>query len=207
MLSDFAYELNSFIDKSKEVIIPWLIILGTLWFINILNWITGSRLNRFGIEPRKLSGLIGILFCPILHQNFNHLFFNSIPLFALGLAILANGIPTFVEVTIFVVLIGGFTVWLFARHATHIGASGLVSGYFGYIVMMAYTNPSFTTILLAAVVLYYFGGIFLGIFPQEAKVSWESHLFGFLSGVASAFVPPELWVLLGLPAEINVLSG
>lgn len=174
--------------------------MGGLWFFNIVNWLTGSKLNNFGIEPRKISGLIGIPLCPILHQNFNHLFFNSIPLFALGLAILADSIPTFIEVTIFVTIVGGFAVWLFARRAIHIGASGLVSGYFGYIVATAYTNPSFTTVLLAAVMLYYFGGIFLGIFPQKAKVSWESHLFGFLSGVFCAFIPPEYWQMLGFPA-------
>lgn len=192
MLSDLAFELSVFIEKSKEYFIPWLIGFAVLWGINILNWITGSKLAILGIYPRHLFGLPGIVFSPFIHQNFNHLFFNSIPLFVLGLAILARGLDVFIEVTVIIALLGGLGVWLFARRALHIGASGIVSGYFGYILMTAYLNPSFTTLLLAIVVLYYFGGIFLGIFPQEDKISWESHLFGFLAGMAAPYLKPMI---------------
>lgn len=188
MLTHFADQLDIFVQTSQVFLIPWLYCFAVLWGINICNWLMGSPLNALGIYPRHVVGLPGILFSPILHQNFSHLFFNTIPLFALGLAILAKGVSTLVNVTLIVVILGGFGVWLFARRAVHIGASGLVSGYFGYILAMAYFEPSITTSLLAIVVVYYFGSIFLGIFPQEAKISWESHLFGFLSGVASAFL-------------------
>jgi membrane associated rhomboid family serine protease len=193
MLSDFALELNTFVEQSQRYLIPWVIGFGILWAINIINWVTGSKLDILGIYPRHLFGLVGIVVSPILHQNFNHLFFNSIPLFALGLAILARGPELFIVVTLIVMLLGGLGVWLFARPALHIGASGVVSGYFGYILATAYSNPSFTTILLAIVVIQYFGSIFLGVFPQEARISWESHLFGFLAGIAAALIPPEFW--------------
>lgn len=189
MLAEIANEMSQFFDASQRYLYPWLIFIGGLWIVNILNWLTGSWLNVFGIYPRHLSGLVGIFISPFLHQNFNHLFFNTIPLFALGLAILARGLPIFYHVTIIIVLLSGIAVWAFGRRALHIGASGLVSGYFGYILITAYLNPSFTSLLLALVVAYYFGGIFLGIFPQEEKISWESHLFGFLSGIASAYFP------------------
>lgn len=189
MLTDLAFELNSFLDKAQYYLIPWLIAFAILWAVNIVNWMTGSRLNWLGIYPRHWIGLLGIFFSPFLHQNFTHLFFNSIPLFALGLAILAKGLPIFIEVTLVVVILGGFLVWLFGRSAIHIGASGLVSGYFGFILVTAYSNPSFTSFLLALIVAYYFGGIFLGLFPEEEKVSWESHLFGFLAGVGTPFIP------------------
>lgn len=188
MLAEFTEELDAFIQTSQLYMIPWLYCFAGLWGFNIIHWLLGSPLNILGIYPRHIFGLLGIVFSPILHKNFSHLFFNSIPLFALGLAILARGVPIFLKVTGMVVVLGGFGVWLFARRAMHIGASGLVSGYFGYILATAYFEPSFTAILLALVVAYYFGSIFLGIFPQEDKISWESHLFGFLGGVASAFL-------------------
>lgn len=196
MLTELADELSSFITVSKEFLIPWLITFAALWLLNIINWLTGSKLAILGIYPRHIMGLPGILFSPFIHQNFNHLFFNSIPLFALGLAILDRGAINFVLVTFMIILLGGLAVWLFARPALHIGASGLVSGYFGYILVTAYINPTFTTVILAVVVLYYFGGIFLGIFPQEEKISWESHLFGFIAGIATPFIIPLL--LLGI---------
>lgn len=196
MLIDLIDELNIFIKTSQSYILPWLYCFAGLWGFNILNWILGSPLNVFGIYPRHFFGLLGIVFSPFLHKNFSHLFFNSIPLFALGLAILAKGLPTFLKVTIVVVVLGGFGVWLFARRAVHIGASGLVSGYFGYILAIAYFESSFIAWLLAIVVVYYFGSIFLGIFPQEEKVSWESHFFGFIAGIASALPLLMPWPIL-----------
>ena len=192
MLTNFAEELDIFIRTTQLYLFPWIYCFIGLWGFNILNWLSGSPLNILGIYPRHFFSLFGILFSPILHKNFNHLFFNSIPLFVLGLAILAKGLPLFFKVTSIVVFLGGFAVWLFGRRAMHIGASGLVSGYFGYILATAYFDPSFTALLLALVVVYYFGSIFFGIFPQEDKISWESHLLGFLSGIASALLPIHL---------------
>jgi membrane associated rhomboid family serine protease len=186
MLTDFADQASQFIAGSKEYIGPWLMALGILWLINIINWILGSPLNYLGLYPRRISGLPGILFAPFLHGDFSHLFFNSIPLFVLGLALLTEGVNLFISVTIIIMLLEGISVWLVGRPARHIGASGIISGYFGYIIVNAYLAPSFTTAILAILVIYYFGSIFLGIFPQEEQVSWESHLLGFLSGIAAA---------------------
>lgn len=203
MLDNLVYELNQFIENSKFYLIPWVAIIAGLWVFNIFNWLTGSRLNILGIYPRHPFGLIGILFCPILHQNFSHLFFNSIPLFVLGLALLSRGgFELFFWVTLVVTILGGFLVWLFGRRSLHIGASGLISGYFGFILVTAYLQPNFTTVILASLVIYYFGGIFLGIFPQEEAVSWESHLFGFLAGMLSAF--KTIWVFVLQPFNISV---
>lgn len=187
MLADLVLELNTFVENSQLYMYPWLLCLVGLWVINTLNWLFKSRLNILGIYPRHPWGLIGIIFSPFLHQNFNHLFFNSIPLFVLGLAVLARGFDIFLWVTLIVVCLGGFAVWIIGSRGIHIGASGLVSGYFGYILATAYFEPSFATILLGSLVIYYFGSIFLGIFPQAERVSWESHLFGFLSGISSAY--------------------
>lgn len=181
-------EINAFIDSAELYMIPWAIGLSLLWVFNIINWLLGSKLNAFGIYPRRMRGLLGITLSPLLHKNFNHLFFNTIPLFFLGLAILIEGENTFLKVSLFIICGGGLGVWLFGRRALHIGASGLVAGYFGYILLNAYLRPGFTAVFLALLVSYYFGGIFLGIFPQESKVSWESHLWGFIAGISSHFI-------------------
>lgn len=203
MLDNLVYELNIFIENSKFYLIPWVAIMAGLWGFNILNWLTGSRMNILGIYPRHIFGLVGIIFCPLLHQNFNHLFFNSVPLFVLGLALLSQGgFALLLWVTAVVTMLGGGLVWLFGRRSLHIGASGLISGYFGFILVTAYLQPNFTSVILASLVIYYFGGIFIGIFPLEEKVSWESHLFGFLSGMLSAY--KTVWVYLLQPLGFHV---
>ena len=190
---DLMNQLHVFMQRSELYLIPWTKVLGLIWCINIGNWLIGSRLNIFGINPRTKFGLLGIPISPFLHQNFNHLFFNTIPLFILGLAIMArDGATLFCVITVIIMIIGGLGVWLFARKGLHIGASGVISGYFGYILMIAYTEPSITTVLLAVLAVYYFGGILIGLFPQEKRTSWESHLFGFMAGVLCAYLPAIL---------------
>jgi membrane associated rhomboid family serine protease len=191
---DFINQISLFVETSKLYVKPMLEILGALWAFNILNWIVGSPLNYLGILPRNFFGLIGIPLSPFLHRNFTHLLFNSIPLFVLGLALLtSDGVIGFCWITLVVTMAGGLGVWLCARPGIHIGASGLISGYFGYILVSAYTQPSVITILIAVLAAYYFGGIFLGIFPGKKDISWEGHLFGFLSGVLCAYLPNLLF--------------
>lgn len=162
--------------------------MALLWGFNILNWMTGSRLNILGILPRHPFGLIGIVFSPILHSNFNHLFFNSIPLFVLGLFMMTLGLDLFWYVTGMITILGGFAVWLVGRRGIHLGASALVSGYFSFIMVLTFEHPSFPSILLASIALYYFGGIILSLFPTEERTSWEGHLCGFLAGLASFYL-------------------
>lgn len=187
---EFVNDIQIFMEKSAYYLKPWTAVIAIIWCINIFNWMIGSRLNILGIYPRHLFGLVGIIFSPILHGNFGHLLFNSVPLFVLGLALLASGgTMNFAWETAFIMVVGGFAVWLFGRKAMHIGASGLISGYFGFILMDAYKQPGVITVLMAILAVYYFGGILIGLFPQEKKTSWESHLFGFLSGVLCAYLP------------------
>ena len=187
MLVTLSKELSDFFLRSQVYMKPWLIVMGGLWLFNLVHWTLGSPLVVLGIRPRRFTGLIGILFCPVLHQNFNHLFFNSIPLFVLGLILLTQNVNTFMIITTLILVLGGFLVWLLARPARHIGASGLISGYFGYILVLAYFKPGYTSVFLAVLVLYYFGSILFGLFPREAKVSWESHLYGFISGILGGY--------------------
>ncbi|MGD0465541.1 MAG: rhomboid family intramembrane serine protease [Gammaproteobacteria bacterium] len=187
-LKQLSNQLTTLMISSKQHVTLILELIAGLWIFNFINWITGSVLNVLGTIPRSKRGLLGIIFSWSLHGNFNHLFFNSIPLFTLSLLLISFDPEMFYNATILIMVLEGSSVWLFARHGNHIGASGLVAGYFGFALIFAYKSATIVGVLLGFIVLYYFGGILLSFFPTEAKTSWEAHLFGFLSGVASFFI-------------------
>lgn len=163
-------------------------ILCVLWILFFLSQATGNRLLAFGIVPRQLYGLPGILFAPFLHANFNHLFFNSIPLLILSDFLLMHGLPYFLYATFYIILISGSLIWCFARSGLYIGASAVITGYWALLVSGIYQEGTLTAFILGGLSLYYFAGIFLGIFPQKKGVSWEGHLFGLLAGLATSFL-------------------
>lgn len=165
-----------------------LLIVAGLWVIQIINASLHYRLNVLGIYPRHPIGLIGIIFAPFLHGNFSHLFLNSIPLVILIDFLLITGIHTFIYVTIIIIVLSGLATWLFARKAIHIGASSVVMGYWGYLLINAYEHPSNTSIILAILCIFYFGSMWLNLFPTGKKTSWEGHVFGFLAGLIAALI-------------------
>ena len=187
-IKQLTEQFSTLIANSKQHVTLILELIAGLWIFNLINWFTGSILNVLGTIPRSKRGLLGIIFSWSLHGNFNHLFFNSIPLFALSLILISFDPQMFFNATILIMVLEGLTVWLFARRGNHIGASGIVAGYFGFALIFAYKSATIVGILLGFIVLYYFGGILLSFFPTEAKTSWEAHLFGFLAGIASFFI-------------------
>ncbi len=172
--------------QSDLEILAWITLI--LWGVFFINQALGQRLLFLGIIPRKIYGLPGIIFAPFLHANFNHLFFNTIPLLVLSAFFLVHGLPYFLFATFLITLISGLLIWLFAKPGLHIGASSVVTGYWGLLVTGIFQEGSATAILLGAVSVYYFAGIFFGIFPTKRGVSWEGHLFGLLAGIATAFI-------------------
>ena len=188
ILQDLNNSLNLIIAQTQANAETLAIIVSIPWAVFILNSLMGQRLFILGIIPRRLYGLPGILFAPLLHANFNHIFFNSIPLIVLSNFILIQGLSYFLLATISITLISGFLVWCFAKSGIHLGASGVITGYWGLLVMNIYQEGTFTAVILGIISLYYFAGIFLGIFPREKGVSWEAHLFGLLAGLATSYV-------------------
>ncbi|MGE3319617.1 MAG: rhomboid family intramembrane serine protease [Candidatus Berkiella sp.] len=189
MLAELSTQVNDFLETSKQYIPQMLLVMAALWLFNIINWSTGSKLNRLGIRPRKAFGLIGIPLAPFLHGGFNHLLFNSIPLFFLGLFVMSLNLRVFFQATIIITLLAGFGVWCVGRKGIHIGASALIAGYFGFILVSAYQKPTFAALFCAAIAMYYFGGILFSLFPTgEKATSWEGHLCGFLGGVIAFFI-------------------
>jgi membrane associated rhomboid family serine protease len=145
------------------------------------------HLDRHGIHPRSVSGLPGIVAAPFLHADFTHLILNSLPFIVLGGTVLLSGVRAFWGVTIFVTLAGGFGVWLFApKFTNHIGASGPHLWLPRLSAGARNLQKSFASILIAGAIAIAYGGLLFGVLPLQAGVSWQSHLFGFLAGVAAA---------------------
>lgn len=160
-----------------------------LLVIHILNWALHYRLNILGIWPRKLLGLIGIPFSTFLHGDLTHLIFNAFPLFIFSNLILLQGQKTFLTVSIFIIVLSGLLTWAFARRGIHVGASSLIMGYLGFIVIDMYYKPTYLSIIVGLVCLYYFTGMFSNLLPQKDKrISWEGHVFGFIAGIAAAIL-------------------
>ncbi|MCW8386060.1 rhomboid family intramembrane serine protease [Fluoribacter dumoffii] len=201
MLEELSNSVDFIINQTNNniptleiiLLIPWLFFFVTLVFKGIL---------LLGIIPRHVRGLPGILFAPLLHANFNHIFFNSIPLVVLSNFILINGLTYYIVVTVLITVLSGIAVWLFAKPGLHIGASGLITGYWGFLVSNIYQTATLTTIILGVISIYYFAGIFFGIFPKEKGISWESHLFGLLAGLGVSYLLglyPDFLQMLQVP--------
>lgn len=166
-----------------------VIVVVVMWLIEVVDaLLLDSRLDQQGISPRSLGGFDGILWAPFLHGGFGHLLANTVPLVVLGSFVALEGPRRLLAVSAFVVVLGGLATWLLARSAIHIGASGLVFGYAGFLLVAGFVEKSIRGIAVAIVVGVLYGGMVLqGITPVSSFVSWESHLFGLVAGVLAAF--------------------
>lgn len=181
--------LNLIIHQTKDHSMILINMVAILWISYFLTVLSGKRLLLLGIIPRHIRGLPGILFTPFLHASFNHLFFNTIPLIVLSNFILVQGLLYFYHATILITLISGIAIWCFAKPGIYVGASALVTGYWGLLVSNIYQEGGVTTVILGIISLYYFAGIFWGVFPSGKKgVSWEGHLFGLIAGLITAMI-------------------
>jgi membrane associated rhomboid family serine protease len=163
--------------------------VGTFWIVEILDrLIFRGFLDRWGIVPRSLIGLRGILFAPFLHADFGHLIANTIPFLILGWLVMLQETSDFFIVTFSTMLVGGLGTWLFGGpYSIHIGASILIFGYLGFLLLRGYFQRNPPSIILSIVVGFLYGGLIWGVLPGAAGISWQGHLFGFLGGVLAAY--------------------
>ena len=165
---------------------PIFYIVILMWFVQVLNFVTGYSLSKFGIIPRQLVGIWGVLFSPFLHNGFFHLLCNTFPFLVLASLIAAKNLTEWIKVSLFIMVFTGGSVWLFGRYASHIGASGMIFGYFGYLIGKSFYQPSVLSITIGLFTIFIYGGLIWGILPTGPHISWEGHLFGFLIGILAA---------------------
>jgi membrane associated rhomboid family serine protease len=161
--------------------------LGVMWASLGVNALLGGALLQFGIVPRTQRGLVGILFAPFLHGNMAHLVANTVPFVVLGWLVMLRNRRHFFPVTLAAMIGAGLGAWLLgARGSVHVGASGVIFCYLGFLMLTGWFTRSFGSVLLSIVVTALWGGLAFGILPGEAGVSWQAHLGGFIGGAWTA---------------------
>ncbi|MCO1332848.1 rhomboid family intramembrane serine protease [Microbulbifer sp. OS29] len=154
--------------------------------IEIINIITGRSLNQFGIVPRSINHLPHIFSAPLLHANTWHFFSNILTLCIFSFLLLQYGVNTYLKVTLTIIITTGLAVWLFAGRGNHLGASSVIYGYFGFLLLAGFISKQFSRLLISIVVGLLYGGLIFGVLPHGRYISWESHLFGFIFGLLAA---------------------
>ncbi len=177
-------ERKKFLDSLK---LPALF-LTLILLVELIKYLSNNSFVQFGILPRKISGLVGIFTAPLVHSNIEHLFSNAIPLFVLGTAIIYFYPESSKKAVPIIYLFTNFLVWLFARESYHIGASGIVYGLASFLFFSGIIKKDRRAITLTLLTSFLYGGMVIGIFPTKEGVSWESHLFGFLTGLVLAIL-------------------
>jgi membrane associated rhomboid family serine protease len=178
-------------QKSKEFKTQALILtvfVGIFWVVEIVDrFLFQNQLDQFGIRPHSFIGLRGILFAPFLHGGFPHLIANTIPFMILGWLVMVQETSDFWIVTALTMIVGGLGVWVFAAPTSvHIGASILIFGYLGFLLLRGYFQRNLPSIAISLLALFLYGGTLVSIFPTQQGISWQGHLFGFLGGVLAA---------------------
>ncbi len=177
-------ELSKF---AKSLVIPFAFIL-LLWAIYFSQVTFDLPYIQYGILPRKLSGLIGILSAPLIHANIPHLLSNTPTLLILSIAVMYFYPSSSLKVFAVIYILTGILVWLFAREAYHIGASGIIYGLLGFLFFSGIFRRDNRSIALALLVTFIYGGLVWGILPGVKEISWESHLFGGITGIIVSFI-------------------
>ena len=159
------------------------VVAALVWAVSLYGLLVDDGLvYALAVVPRRLDRLSGIFGAPLVHGSFAHLAANTVPLLILGGMVAMRGVAYYAAATLAIVALGGLGLWAFGRDAAHVGASGLIFGYFGFLVARGYYERSLQSVAVAVLVAVVYGGMIAGVLPQDARVSWEAHLFGLLAG-------------------------
>lgn len=179
----------------RAAVLPALVVL-VLWAVFMLDKGLELELYRWGVLPRSLEGLVGVICSPFIHGDVEHLFNNSVPVFLLGWALMYFYPRNAGPVVLVAWLVSGFWVWISARGNYHIGASGVVYGLAAFLFFSGVFRKQRTLMALSLLVVFLYGSMVWGIFPIVPRISWESHLWGGVAGLFMAWlyrhVPPAV---------------
>jgi membrane associated rhomboid family serine protease len=181
---------RAFVAELRRAVTIVAASLAVLWLILLLDVVAfGGALRAWGIVPRTGGGVRGIVFAPLLHASAGHLVGNTIGFALLGGLVLLREEWHFWTVTVVGALVAGLGTWLFGRLAMHIGASGVIFAYFGYLLLAGWLERKLGAIVLSLFVFATWGTLLVGVLPGTPGISWEGHLFGLIGGgVAAALI-------------------
>lgn len=158
-----------------------------IWTLHLLKVLDVLNIDDFGVYPRTLKGLRGLLFTPLIHDDFSHIFNNSVPLFILGTGLFYFYSDLAPRIIFWIWVISGAGIWLIGREAYHIGASGVVYGLATFLFFSGIFRNIVRLIAMALLVIFLYGSLIWGIFPIRMDTSWEGHLFGAITGLFFAW--------------------
>jgi len=182
--SDEQFQIDKRIGwHSLFVSVTFIVVL---WLIKLVEFEFSLDFSDWGVFPLDQQGLRGILFSPLIHGNFDHLIANTFPLLVLIFSLFFFYRKFAYLILLLIYLFSGLFVWLGGREAMHIGASGLIYGVAGFLFLSGVLSYNIRLLTISLVVAFFYGGLFWGIFPFKPEISWESHLWGALSGLALA---------------------
>ncbi len=143
--------------------------------------------SQLAVVPRTAGGLVGLITAPFVHANLAHFAANLPPFLVLGGLMIRRGAGSFLSIALVIALGQGVLLWLFGRKAAHMGMSGVVFGFLGWLLAVAWFTRATPDLLVAGGVLLVYGGMLAGIAPARNGTSWEGHLFGLLAGFGTAW--------------------
>jgi membrane associated rhomboid family serine protease len=174
--------------------------VAVLWIIELFDSLSNHRLDNNGIRPLESDGLLGILYAPLLHSNWDHLIANTIPALILGFLMTLAGLSRFIFATVIIWILGGLGTWLIGNvgahcpyvdvrcETNHIGASGLIFGWLAFLIVFGFFTRKVWEIVVGVIVLFVYGSVLLGVLPGTPGVSWQGHFCGAVAGVLAAYL-------------------
>ena len=182
--SEEQYELEKRIVRHSLFVSGSFVVV--LWLVKLFEFEFQLDFSSWGTLPLTIKGLRGIIFSPLIHGSFEHLIANTIPLFILTFSLFFFYRKSSYTIFILIYLLSGLFVWLGGREALHIGASGVIYGLAGFLFLSGIISFNIRLLTISMVVSLVYGGMFWGIFPTKPEISWESHLWGGISGLGLA---------------------
>jgi len=172
---------------SKSLIISFSFIT-LMWLVFFSQSTFNIPFGHYGILPRNFFGIVGILSAPLIHADLSHILSNTPALLILSITVLYFYPDSSLKVLSAIYLLTGIFVWLFARQVYHVGASGIIYGLLGFLFFSGIFKRDIRSIAIALLVTFIYGGLIWGVLPIMQGISWESHLFGGISGIIMAFI-------------------
>jgi membrane associated rhomboid family serine protease len=170
-------------------LITMAVLAAVLWVIEGINEGGNYNLQQYGLRPRDLDGLVGIVTAPFLHTGYGGVLADTAPFIGIGWVVLLSGIRPFLLTSAIILVVGGLATWLVAPTGILVGASGLILGWLGYLLGRAYFSRRFVWIMVAVGALFFFGALLGNLLPSvDSQGSWQGHIAGFAAGVLAAWV-------------------